>query len=141
MDKEQWIRVDEKMPELIEHVWVWISSEQFGIEAWLIKYEERFIWDSQYSEINNNPPEFWQPLPKEPFANLFFDKNGKELPFDCIVYGHLLGQTELHYFRTGFQHNKMFACTWGYEVMTQQLLNNFEWIGSFEENEHLLECD
>lgn len=66
---------------------------------------------------------------------------GVDLPEDCIVFGHLPRQTEMHYFRTGFQDNQMFSCTWGYAPMTQEVLDNFELIGSLEENEHLLDCD
>ncbi len=67
------------------------------------------------------------------------DKNGIELPDDCIIYGHLPGKAEMHYFRTGFQDNKMFACTWGYSDMTQEILSNMELIGSYKDHAHLME--
>ena len=74
------------------------------------------------------------------------DKNGVELPIDCVIYGSLVGQAEKHYFNLGRCQrnlsNEMIACTYGYvHNVEQKDLENFEYIGLVKDNLHLLECD
>ncbi|EKT4520450.1 hypothetical protein JE950_002100 [Flavobacterium psychrophilum] len=74
------------------------------------------------------------------------DKNGTDLPNDCIIYGFLIGQTKKHYFNLGRckndLSNEMIACTYGYvHNVEQKDLVNFELIGLTKDNFHLLECD
>jgi hypothetical protein len=79
------------------------------------------------------------------------DKNGKELPDDCIIHGSLKGEEEKHYFRIGFNEEKyiserglveMIASTYGYiHNVQQEDIANFELIGLAKDNLHLLECD
>lgn len=74
------------------------------------------------------------------------DKNGVELPNDCIIYGSLVGQTEKHYFNLGIRQSdgsiEMVASTYGYVHNVKQAdLIDFELIGLTKDNLHLLECD
>lgn len=74
------------------------------------------------------------------------DKNGVELPIDCVIYGSLVGQEEKHYFNLGLRPNdgsiEMIACTHGYvHNVKQEDLVNFEFVGLTKNNLHLLECD
>jgi hypothetical protein len=74
------------------------------------------------------------------------DKNGIQLPIDCIIYGSLIGETEKHYFNLGRCQddltNEMIACTYGYvHDVTQHDLVDFEFIGLVKDNLHLLQCD
>ena len=74
------------------------------------------------------------------------DKNGVELPNDCVIYGSLVGQSEKHYFNLGLSQKdgsiEMVACTYGYvHNIAQSDLVNFEFVGLVKDNLHLLECD
>lgn len=74
------------------------------------------------------------------------DKNGIDLPIDCIIHGSLVGETKKHYFNLGLSPNdgskEMYACTYGYIHNVKQAdLINFEFIGLVKDNLHLLECD
>lgn len=75
----------------------------------------------------------------------YIDKNGKEIPLNSIVYGHLYGESEMHYFgvtKTTAGTIQLLACTYGYVHNVQQgHMDNMELIGPKEENLHLLECD
>jgi len=74
------------------------------------------------------------------------DKDGVQLYDDCIIYGHLENDAEMHYFRLGKSpndgSNEMIASTYGYvHNVTQDLLTHFELIGLALDNLHLLKCD
>ena len=74
------------------------------------------------------------------------DKNGIQLPNDCVIYGSLIGQTKKHYFNLGRckknLSDEMIACTYGYvHNVNQNDLANFEFIGLVKDNLHLLICD
>ena len=74
------------------------------------------------------------------------DKNGVELPKECVIYGSLNGQEEKHYFNLGRCQNnlsnEMVSCTYGYvHNVEQKDLMQFEYIGLVKDNLHLLECD
>ena len=74
------------------------------------------------------------------------DKNGFQLPIDCVIYGSLIGQTEKHYFNLGRckknLSNEMISCTYGYvHNVNQNDLANFQFIGLVKDNIHLLTCD
>ena len=74
------------------------------------------------------------------------DKNGIELPNECVIHGSLAGQTDKHYFNLFLNEEEgsveMIACTYGYvHNVTLEDLINFEFVGLTKDNLHLLECD
>lgn len=72
------------------------------------------------------------------------DKNGIELHDDCIVYGCPPNESEKHYFNLGVNWKgeiEMIASSYGYlHNVTQEIMNNFEYKGTVEDNLHLLSC-
>ena len=72
------------------------------------------------------------------------DKNGFDLPNDCVVFGSLVGSSENHYFNLGFNWKneiEMMSASYGYvHDIKQEDLINFEFKGLVKDNLHLLSC-